>query len=150
MSYTTHLQATSGLNPVQMVEEFHRAAGHPCRQAKDPGYPEPAEYIQRQRLIAEEFDELSEVMGYVVQAQTDPTVTESEMRKEREFMAKEMADLLYVIYGSALALGIDLNEAFRRVHASNMTKFDGVMIKDASGKVKKGPAYTAPTLEDCV
>jgi predicted HAD superfamily Cof-like phosphohydrolase len=43
-------------------------------------------------------------------------------------------------------------EAFRRVHASNMSKVgpDGKPIKDATGKIMKGPNYQKPDLTDLV
>ena len=37
-------------------------------------------------------------------------------------LLKELADLVYVTYGYAATYGWDLDEAFRRVHASNMSK----------------------------
>jgi NTP pyrophosphatase (non-canonical NTP hydrolase) len=65
---------------------------------------------------------------------------------------KELADLLYVIYGYAVTFGWDLDEAFRRVHESNMSKLgdDGKPIKDNNGKVMKGPNYKRPNLKDLV
>lgn len=43
-------------------------------------------------------------------------------------------------------------EAFKRVHASNMSKLgdDGKPIKRADGKVVKGPNYKPPVLDDLV
>jgi len=63
-----------------------------------------------------------------------------------------LADLLYVIYGYAVTFGWDLDEAFRRVHESNMSKLgdDGKPIKDNNGKVMKGPNYKRPNLKDLV
>jgi predicted HAD superfamily Cof-like phosphohydrolase len=61
---------------------------------------------------------------------------------------KEMADLLYVLYGTAVSYGWDLDEAFKRVHRSNMSKFP--MTKNKDGKVVKGPNYIPPQLQDLV
>lgn len=65
---------------------------------------------------------------------------------------KELADLVYVCYQMAAFLGIDLDEALDRVHASNMSKVDdsGDVIYNASGKVMKGPNYKKPDLDDLV
>ena len=65
---------------------------------------------------------------------------------------KELADLVYVIYGYAVTFGWDLDEAFKRVHESNMPKLgeDGKPIKDQHGKVMKGPNYKPPNLKDLV
>lgn len=59
-----------------------------------------------------------------------------------------ITDIEYVNIGAAKAFGFDLEESFRRVHESNMSKLgeDGKAIKDASGKVQKGPNYKAPDL----
>lgn len=65
--------------------------------------------------------------------------------------AKELADQVYVAFGTALVLGIDLDAAVRAVHASNMTKLvDGEPVMRADGKVLKGPGYREPDLSGCV
>ena len=52
-----------------------------------------------------------------------------------------LADIVYVAYGTAVTLGIELDGAFHEVHRSNMSK-------DAAGdgKAVKGPRYTRPEL----
>lgn len=64
-------------------------------------------------------------------------------KKNLPALAKELADLLYVVYGAALAFGIPMNDVFQIVHQSNLTKFgpDGSLMKDASGKIVRGPFY---------
>jgi hypothetical protein len=61
-----------------------------------------------------------------------------------------LSNLIYCIYGYAISMGWDLNEAFKRVHESNMSKVDnnGKPIFNASGKVMKGPNYKPPCLKD--
>ncbi len=61
-----------------------------------------------------------------------------------------ISQLIYCLFGYADAMGWDLLEAFKRVHASNMSKLgeDGKPIRRADGKVLKGPNYTLPDLED--
>lgn len=65
---------------------------------------------------------------------------------------KETADLVYVCYQLAAAVGWDLDEALERVHKSNMSKLvDDKPVKDpVTGKVLKGPNYQPPDLRDCV
>jgi predicted HAD superfamily Cof-like phosphohydrolase len=67
---------------------------------------------------------------------------------------KEGADLLYVLLGTFVSLGLgdQLIEAFERVHISNMSKLDenGKPIYREDGKVLKGPNYKSPNLEDLV
>ena len=67
-------------------------------------------------------------------------------------MIKEMADMLYIIYGTAATFGIDIDTAFNRVHESNMSKLgeDGKPIYREDGKALKGPNYKPPTMEDLV
>ena len=71
---------------------------------------------------------------------------------EAEDLLKELADLVYVTYGYAATFGWDLDEAVRRVHASNMSKLDdkGEPIYREDGKVLKGPNYQEPDLTDLV
>jgi predicted HAD superfamily Cof-like phosphohydrolase len=71
---------------------------------------------------------------------------------DAENMIKELADLAYVTFGMAAKFGWDLDEAIRRVHASNMSKLDddGQPIYREDGKVLKGPNYQEPNLKDLV
>lgn len=63
---------------------------------------------------------------------------------------KELADLVYVCYQFAASSGYDLDEAIRRVHASNMSKRapDGTIERRADGKILKGKFYHPPDLSD--
>jgi predicted HAD superfamily Cof-like phosphohydrolase len=65
-----------------------------------------------------------------------------------EAIAKELADLVYVAYGTALVYDIDLDWALREVHISNMTKLglDGKPVLREDGKVLKGPNYVPPDM----
>ena len=58
---------------------------------------------------------------------------------------KEACDLVYVLVGTVEISGLSFDEAFKRVHESNMTKaFD--IAKATGGKVPKGPKYVAPDI----
>jgi predicted HAD superfamily Cof-like phosphohydrolase len=61
-------------------------------------------------------------------------------------IAKELADLIVVTYGTAISLGIDLDGAVAAVHASNMTKAGTGMRVRSDGKVLKGPNYAPPDM----
>ena len=66
---------------------------------------------------------------------------------------KELADLVYVIYGYARARGWDLEEAVRRVHKNNIDRCvwpDGVVKYRADGKALKNPDAPKIDLEDLV
>jgi len=69
-----------------------------------------------------------------------------------EHVAKELADVVYVAFGAAVSLGIDLDEALRRVHASNMSKRnpDGTVSYREDGKVLKPDTYRVPDLTGVV
>ena len=69
-----------------------------------------------------------------------------------ENMFKECLDMLVVIIGYCATYGWDVDEGFRRVHASNMSKLglDGKPLKNSSGKVLKGPNYKPAILTDLV
>ena len=64
---------------------------------------------------------------------------------------KELADLLYVIYGYGRAKGWDLDEAVRRVHKNNIGRMyqpDGAIKRRADGKIIKNPSYPKVVLDD--
>ncbi|AGP51608.1 hypothetical protein M271_26385 [Streptomyces rapamycinicus NRRL 5491] len=63
-------------------------------------------------------------------------------------LAHELADVVYVAYGTALVHGIDLDEVIAEIHRANMTKLgpDGRPTLRADGKVLKGPHYQAPDI----
>ena len=72
--------------------------------------------------------------------------------KDKAEQLKELADLVYVCYQFASNEEWDLDEAMRRIHASNMSKLDenGKPIYREDGKVLKGPNYKPPTLTDLI
>ena len=64
---------------------------------------------------------------------------------------KELSDLVYVIYGYALAKGFNLEEAVRRVHKNNLGRCiqpDGSIQRRPDGKVLKNKDYPKVQLED--
>lgn len=63
-------------------------------------------------------------------------------------VADALADSTYVLYGAAIAFGIDLDAVIREVHRSNMSKLDrdGTPVFRADGKVMKGPDYSPPNV----
>lgn len=81
----------------------------------------------RMELIREEYKELCDAIG------------------KREF-AKELADLIYVLVGTATWLDINLEEVFKRVHHSNMGKFGDDAEVRADGKLLKSKSYEPPDL----
>lgn len=97
----------------------------------------------RVKLIGEEFKELFQEAFNVQAAEND-----EEKKVALENYLKELCDVLYVIYGQAVSFGWDLEEAFNRVHESNMTKVP--FTKDSVGKIIKGDNYKPPTMEGLI
>jgi predicted HAD superfamily Cof-like phosphohydrolase len=101
----------------------------------------------RARLVLEEAFELAEALvGTSVAVQLLRLDRERIGPQPLEVVAKEMADLDYVNNGGAVSFDIDLDEACRRVHESNMTKAS----RGTEGKVPKGPDYVPPDMTEVV
>jgi len=111
----------------QMVQEFHQQFN--IHVASRPSLPDEPTQTLRNRLIQEEFEEFQEAM----------------QGNDLSAMAKELADLLYVVYGTAVSLGIDMEPVFKEVHRSNMSKVGGYKRED--GKWVKPPTYSPASLE---
>ncbi|MEU7278716.1 MazG nucleotide pyrophosphohydrolase domain-containing protein [Streptomyces sp. NPDC045431] len=97
---------------------------------------------RRVTLISEEAKEVAEAIDAVHHAIGNTDYTGYPVGLV-EHLAKELADLLYVIFGTADLLGIPLDKAFAEVHESNMSKLgeDGQPVLREDGKVLKGPNY---------
>ena len=118
----------------EMVREFTKAMGQPLDQPWKFGtlHNNDLEFM-RFALIEEEFQEF-------------------EGASDKENALKELADILYVVYGYAATYGLPIDEAFKRVHESNMSKLgdDGKPLYREDGKVLKGPNYKPADLGDLV
>ena len=130
--FTGHADATYPPTITEMVREFHQKFDHPVGVKR---LDKACEEIDRRiNLIDEEYEELLDT------------------KYGSPEWLKEICDLVYVLVGTCVTFGVDFDEAFKRVHASNMTKLgaDGKPLKNVAGKVEKGPNYTPPTLDDLV
>ena len=97
-----------------------------------PGWPDEKTLDLRVKLIEEEVDELFDGVD----------------RRDLTNVAKELVDILYVVYGMGAAMGIDLDNCFDEVHASNMSKLqNGKVLYSETGKVLKGKDYFEPELD---
>ena len=109
--------------PAAMVAQFYKTAGFD---------PDPVTSL---KLICEEYVE------WVCEDQ----------RSTGEL--KELADMVYVIYGYAQSLGYDLDEALYRVHSNNLGRMyqpDGTIKRREDGKVIKNPDYPKVSLGDLI
>jgi predicted HAD superfamily Cof-like phosphohydrolase len=110
-----------------MVEAFHRMFDIVVNPV--PTVADGSTRRLRIQLIQEEFDELKEALA----------------AEDLSSIAKEMADLLYVVYGTAVSYGIDMDPVFREVHRSNMSKVGGYKRED--GKWVKPATYSPARIE---
>jgi predicted HAD superfamily Cof-like phosphohydrolase len=64
-------------------------------------------------------------------------------------IAREMADVLYVVYGTAIVYGIDLDAAFEEVHRAAMDKMEAGLRRE-DGKIMKPPGFIPPDMTDAI
>ncbi len=109
-----------------MVGEFHAALGQRY------GGGSIADSALRIRLHTEENAEL-------VESLRDGDLVNT---------ARELADVVYVAYGTAYSLGFDLDAVLVEIHRAAMSKVDrpGGPILDADGKVLKPPGFVPPAV----
>lgn len=115
-------------SPADLVREFHLAFGLDARTTPTEVAPDLAAH--RGELLAEEAAEVAEVS----------------VSGPLDRLAHELADVVYVAYGTALVHGVDLDAVITEIHRANMTKIgpDGEVARRADGKVLKGEHYEAP------
>lgn len=140
----------------EAVRDFHEFFGLPVRAV--PTNLGEQELSLRKSLLEEEHAELQEALD----------------TGDLKQIAKEAADLLYVLYGLQWHVGLDFDRAFAAVHRSNMTKLWNIDCEHCNstgreplsgksyycqvchgaqkgrystdGKVLKGPNYRPPDL----
>lgn len=112
-----------------MVNEFSRVTGGDNRSYE--------EWVDlRKKLLLEEVVEFFESLD-----SRDPLL-----------IAKEGADVAYVVAGTFVRYGIDLDAAVAEIHRSNMSKVDsdGSFHEREDGKVLKGHNYRPPDMSVAV
>jgi len=124
---------------------FYETAAHEFRRAYELPLGLTISSLKlQQNLIDEEHLEVAHAYLDLLKDITN--------KRAREHLLKEDVDLLYVIFQRAAAFGWDIQSAYNRVHASNMSKLgeDGKPIRREDGKILKGPNYFEPSLIDLV
>lgn len=116
-----------------LVFDFHNHFGHGVGFSLD-------NFELRERLLDEEFGEL---MDEVLMLRRHKDERESVPRVAKT--AGEMADVIYVVLGLAVELGVDIDPIFRAIHAKNMEK-----IPNRNGKPKKPDGWKPVDLERMV
>jgi predicted HAD superfamily Cof-like phosphohydrolase len=125
-------------SPQSMVREFATKFGLPMN-ARDQ-YPHELSVERRKfrlELILEELVELFDASGAEIQLSPGEEASAGEQLNEElqvaditspEYniieMADALGDLIYVTYGMAIEMGIDLDAVVTEIHKSNMSKLD--------------------------
>lgn len=126
------LSRNGGIDIAAAVAEFHEAFGLPVRD-----------------VPSGEVDcDLAKLRVALLEEEVSEFVTASE-KSDLVGIADALADITYVVYGTALTYGIDLDAVLREVHRSNMSKLDGdgrPLIR-GDGKVLKSDRYFPPDIE---
>jgi predicted HAD superfamily Cof-like phosphohydrolase len=104
------------------VRQFQKKYGFHTQDY--PGHP-PEEVVKfRQALLEEEVAEYNQAVE----------------NRDLVEIADALGDMVYVIFGTALAYGIDLDAVFAEIHRSNMDKEVGQL------KPVKGPTWIPPRI----
>jgi len=126
------------LNTNADVATFLTAAGQAVNNIHViPNWKEDSQAVLYKKLCDEEFAELCE-------AWDNTDVVE---------VADAIADLIWVLQGLALSIGIPQQEVWNEVARSNLAKIDtttGTVLKRADGKVQKPEGWTPPDIASIV
>ena len=143
------------MNYIKMTDEFITAMEQP--KGVDISEGEQGGVLSmRLCLIREEAEEVEDAVCLLADKVFNAELLGIDMTEEikaaKAALLKELCDLQYVLSGFAVTFGLPFDEAFKRVHESNMSKLgpDGRPIYREDGKVLKGPNYKKPDLSDLV
>ncbi|MBX3059045.1 MAG: hypothetical protein KF770_21465 [Anaerolineae bacterium] len=112
----------------EKIVEFHAALE---ATPTAPTIPHPDTLSLRRTLIEEEYQE--------VMAAFATLHGELHTAVDLTPLAHELADLLYVVYGTFATLGINADAVYAEVHRANMEKLSGP--RRADGKLLKPPGW---------
>ena len=128
---TIHLGRDDLSEAMAAVAEFHITFELPMADRPQRRI-DPSLAALRVELLREEFEEFVEAS-----AESDTVA-----------LADALGDIVYVVYGTALTYGIDLDAVIREVHRSNMSKLgpDNRPVMREDGKVLKPPGYSRPDI----
>lgn len=123
-------------NYLALLREFHTAMGLPVSEA--PAVLDIKQRALRMSLLSEEWREYLD----------EDCCGEPDLAK----VAKELGDVLYIAFGTAVAYGLPMDQIFEEIHRSNMSKLgpDGKPQFREDGKVMKGPNYSPADVEAIV
>lgn len=139
----------------KQVLEFHQAFD--CVINDKPTMPDIETRKLRAELIIEEFTELCHAMkvwGGRMGDGHSPSNWFEDYDGEPDLVeiADALGDLLYVIYGTAVSCGIDLEPITDEIHRSNMSKVcaDGTVLRREDGKIIKPETYSPADIKTLI
>lgn len=132
-----------------LVTEFHAKMGLPV--ASEPTVGTPEQRCLRVRLMLEEVLEFAHAAGVrvfstvgrhgIIHGVCDLALEEVDDREPNlAQMTHELADVQYVVSGTAVELGLPLRKAVSLIHEANMRKEPD--NKDSGGKIRKPEGWT--------
>lgn len=144
----------SGNDPEKLVRKFHEVYGLPIVDCPDVNRER---VHMRMALIAEEFGELVRAIygleaEKIIKTAVEKAVACDDSSRDTVEAADALADIIYVIYGMALEMGIPIAKILEQVQASNLSKLgiDGKPIYREDGKVIKGPSFFPPNVRGVI
>ena len=136
--------------PEALVRQFHSTYNLPIVDSPDV---DRDRVHMRMGLIAEEFGELvGSVYGKAARDEVESAYERAlgldDGERDTVETADALGDLVYVIYGMALEMGIPMSDVLAEIQRSNLSKLgaDGKPIYREDGKVLKGPDYFRPNI----
>ena len=133
------------MNPYRDVRAFHEATG---LVVNDEPFLTVDERLLtlREELHYEEYKECVEAFDEIRYGTADQ-VEEGFVK-----LADGICDLIYVLAGTAVSLGIPLEECWAEVQRSNMSKIpeDGVIKRREDGKILKPDTFSPPNLRKVI
>jgi predicted HAD superfamily Cof-like phosphohydrolase len=121
------------LKQQKQVIEFQIAAFQ-----QDPSVTDPFRQVSPHMLSESAAEQRCNMVGEEVHELVDAMYYDSV-----EDVAKELADIIYVVLGTASIMGINMEAVFQAVHEHNMLKLDSKELAFRAGKLLK-PADMPP------
>jgi predicted HAD superfamily Cof-like phosphohydrolase len=108
---------------------------------------EIAESMKDTAMEAQKSGDESLYRAYLMMEELGETL-EAMANKDPEKFADGLADLMYVVVGTAITYGLPIAEVFAEVHRSNMTK--KLRVPGNERMRDKGPSYQPPRIAEAI
>lgn len=134
------------------VKEFNQKFDLDRHCLKEPGFVNPELMKFRIKFMLEELQEFANASGFTIDG--DKVNYNENTRKDLEHALDGLVDLLYVLKGTVIMMGLDniFDEAWQRVQDANMAKVrakhDSESKRGSSIDVIKPAGWTAPSFAD--